>query len=267
MIRLLQIELRKALRFKAIWWLSLLYFGVMAALLFGIEAFINEVVSDAGSNLPITIPGVSLYSFPGIWHNLAYLSSFLKIFMAIIGIILVTNEYNYKTIKQQVLHGLTRAEMFWAKVLLNMTIALFATFVLATISTILGISHTETITWANFTKKLSFLLAYFYEVFAYISMGFMIATLVHRSGFAIGILMLYAFIIDPIADYKLPDGWGDFLPAHAIGQVIQIPNSQLMRLFGIEFQEYVAMRDILISGMWILIFHGIVFWYYKKKDL
>ena len=267
MFRLLHIELKKALKFKAIWWLALLYFGVMAALLFGIEAFINEVVSDAGNNLPITIPGVSLYSFPNVWHNLTYLASFLKIFMAIIGIILVTNEYNYKTIKQQVLHGLTRYEMFWAKVLLNMTIALFATFVLATIATILGFSHTETITWANFTKKISFLLAYFYEIFAYLSMALMIATLVHRSGFAIGILMLYAFIIDPIADYKLPDGWGEFLPAQAIGHVIQIPNSQLMKLFGIEFQEYVAIKDLLLSGIWILIFHGIVLWYYKKKDL
>ena len=267
MFRLLQIEIKKALGFKAIWWLSLLYFGVIAAMLFGVEAFINEVVTDAGKNLPIQIPGVSLYSFPGVWHNLAYLASFLKIFMAIIGIILVTNEYSYKTIKQQVLHGLSRYELFWAKVLLNMTIALFATFVLALIAGILGFRNTETITLAAFTAKLSFLLAYFFEVFAYLSMALMIATLVHRSGFAIGILMLYAFIIDPIVDYKLPNDWGDFLPATAIGHIIQLPNSQLMKLFGIEFQEFVAIRDILIAGGWILIFNGIVFWYLKKKDL
>ncbi len=267
MFRLLQIEIKKALNFKAIWWLSLLYFGVMAVMLFGVEAFINGVVSDAGENLPITIPGVSLYSFPNVWHNLAYLASFLKIFMAIISIILVTNEYSYKTIKQQVLHGLSRYELFWAKVLLNLSIALFATFVLAIIAAILGFRNTETVTWANFTEKISFLLAYFYEIFAYISLGFVIATLVHRSGFAIGILMLYAFIIDPILDYKLPGNWGDYLPVQSIGDTIQLPNSQLMRLFGIEFQEYVATNDILIAGAWILVFHLIVLWYYKKKDL
>lgn len=267
MFRLLQIELKKALGFRAIWWLALLYFGVIATMLFGVETFINDVVKDAGKNLPIQIPGVSLYSFPGVWHNMTYLASFLKIFMAIISIILVTNEFSYKTIKQQVLHGLTRYELFWSKVILNLTIAFFATFVIGIISFVLGVRNTEALTWAAMTGKLSFLLAYFYEVFAYLSFALMIATLVHRSGFAIGILMLYAFIIDPILDYKLPNDWGDFLPITAIGHIIQLPNSQLMKLFGIEFQQFVAMRDILISGAWILILNGIVFWYLKKKDL
>lgn len=267
MYRLLQIEIKKALGFRAIWWLGLLYFAVIATMLFGVEAFINEVVTDAGKNLPISIPGVSLYSFPGIWHNLTYLASFLKIFMAIISIILITNEFSYKTIKQQVLHGLSRYELFWSKVILNLTISFFATAVIATIILILGFSHTEEITWAVFSGKFSFLLAYFYEVFAYLSFAFMIATLVHRSGFAIGILMLYAFIIDPILDYKIPNDWGDFLPITAIGHIIQLPNSQLMKLFGIEFQTIVNIKDILISGGWIVIFNSVVFWYLKKKDL
>lgn len=267
MFRLLQIEIKKALGFRAIWWLALLYFAVMATMLFGVEAFINEVVTDAGKNLPISIPGVSLYSFPGIWHNLAYLASFLKIFMAIISIILITNEYSYKTIKQQVLHGLTRYELFWSKVILNLTISLFATLVIAVIVLILGIKNTEVLTWSLMTQKISFLLAYFYEVFAYLSFAFLIAALVHRSGFAIGILMLYAFIIDPILDYRLPNDLGDYLPITAIGHILQLPNSQLMKLFGIEFQEFIAIKDILISGAWILITNSVVFWYWKKKDL
>jgi len=95
----------------------------------------------------------------------------------------------------------------------------------------------------------------------------MIATMVHRSGFAIGILMLYAFIIDPILDYKIPNDWGDFLPITAIGHIIQLPKSQLMNLFGIEFQTFVNIRDILISGGWIVLFNSVVFWYLKKRDL
>lgn len=267
MFRLLQIEIKKALGFRAIWWLALLYFAVMATMLFGVEAFINEVVSDAGSNLPISIPGVSLYAFPGVWHNMAYLASFLKIFMAIISIILITNEYSYKTIKQQVLHGLTRSELFWSKVLLNLSISLFATLVIAIIALFLGIRNTEVLTWAVMTQKLSFLPAYFFEIFAYLSFAFLIAAMVHRSGFAIGILMLYAYIIDPILDYKLPYDWGDYLPITSIGHILQLPNSQLIKLFGIEFQEFIAWKDIIISGAWILITNSLVFWYWKKKDL
>ncbi len=266
MFRLLQIELIKSLRFKAIWWLSLLYFGVIMTMLFGVEAFINEVVTDAGKNLPIQIPGVSLYYFPDVWHNLTYLASYLKIFLAIISIILVTNEFSYKTVKQQILNGLSRAESFWSKVLLNVMIALFATFVIGLVVTILGLKNTPEMSWALFTGKSSFLLAYFYEIFAYLSIAFLIATLVHRSGFAIGILMLYAFIIEPIISYKLPLDYGDYLPIASFGNIIQIPNSQLMKIFGIEFQTFVSITDIMIAGVWILVFHGIIFWYYKKKD-
>jgi len=266
MFRLIQIELIKALRFKAIWWLSLLYFGVIITLLFGVETFINDVVSDAGNNLPISIPGVSLYSFPNVWHNLTYLASFLKIFLAIISIILITNEFSYKTVKQQILNGLSRQESFWSKVLLNVLISLFATFVIATVVILLGLKNTPELTWVLFSKKINFLSAYFYETFAYLSLAFLIATLVHRSGFAIGILMLYAFIIEPIISYKLPLNYGDYLPVTSFGNIIQLPNSQLMKLFGIEFQQYIGLSDVLIAGAWITVFHAIIFWYYQKKD-
>lgn len=266
MLRLIKIELIKSLRFKAIWWLSLLYFAVIMTMLFGIEAFINEVVTDTGKNLPITIPGVSLYYFSDIWHNLTYLASYLKIFLAIISIILITNEFSYKTVKQQILNGLSRSESFWSKVLLNIMIALFATFTIGLVVIILGVKNTTDLSWTLFITKSSFLLAYFYEIFAYLSIAFLIATLVHRSGFAIGILMLYAFIIEPILAYKLPLDYGDYLPVTSIGNILQIPNSQLMKLFGIEFQEFVATSDILISGSWVIIFHIIIYFYYKMKD-
>jgi len=113
---------------------------------------------------------------------------------------------------------------------------------------------------------ISFLFAYFMEVFAYISFAFLLATVVHRSGFAIGILLLYSYIIEPILAYKLPLGWGDYLPITSIGNIIQIPNSRLMRIFGIEFQEYIGFQDIFISGIWILVFHSIIYIYYQKRD-
>ncbi len=266
MFRLLQIELIKALKFKAIWWLGLVYFAVMASILFGVEAFINKVVSDAGNNLPISIPSVSLYSLPDAWHNLTYLASFLKIFLAVISIILVTNEFNYKTVKQQILNGLSRQESFWSKVLLQLMIALFSTAIIAVLVLILGVLHTEELSLGVFLTKSSFLFAYFFEIFSYLSLAFLIATLVHRSGFAIGLLLLYGFVVEPIISYKLPLDYGDYLPISAIGNIIQLPNSQLMKIFGIEFQEYIALNDLLITSAWTILFYAIVYVYYQKKD-
>lgn len=267
MIRLLRIELIKTFNFKALWYLFIIYLLALGLILFGVESFINDIIGDAGRKLPISIPNMSLYSFPLVWHNLAYLSGFFKVFPAIIFIILVTNEYSYKTIRQQVINGLSRNELFYAKILLMLFISLVMGLIVGAYGLVLGIVNTENLDFLTVLKKFEFVLTYSFEVFAYISFGYLIATLVKRSGFAVGVLLLWAYIAEPIIAYKLPGDWGDYLPLRSIGNLIQIPNSQLMKIFGIEFQEFISLNDFLIAFSYVLVFNLIIWLIYKKSDL
>lgn len=267
MPRLLRIELIKAFNFKALWYLFLIYISALGLILFGVETFINDIIGEGGRNLPITLPKMSLYAFPLVWHNITYLSGFFKVFPAIMIIILVTNEYSYKTIKQQVISGLSRNELFFAKFTLILATSILMGIVVGLFGLILGFLHTETLTLSLVLEKSQFIVVYILEVFAYSTFGFLIATLVKRSGFAIGVLLLWAYIAEPIIAYKLPGDWGDYLPLRSIGNLIRIPNSQLMKIFGIEFQEYIASFDVTFALGYSLLFCFIVWVIYKRSDL
>lgn len=267
MLRLLRIEFIKAFNFKALWYLFLIYILALGLILFGVETFINDIIGEGGRNLPITLPKMSLYAFPLVWHNISYLAGFFKVFPAIMIIILVTNEYSYKTIRQQVISGMSRNELFFAKISLMLATSAIMALLVGIFGSILGVLNTETLELKTIVEKSQFILVYMLEVFAYASFGYLIATLVKRSGFAIGVLLLWAYIAEPIIAYKLPGDWGDFLPLRSIGNLIRIPNSQLMKIFGIEFQEYIASGDLFIALAYALLFNLIIWIIYRYTDL
>ncbi len=267
MLRLLRIEFIKAFNFKALWYLFIIYIIALGIILFGVQTFINDIIGEGGRNLPITLPKMSLYAFPLVWHNLTYLAGFFKVFPAIMIIILVTNEYSYKTIRQQVITGLSRNELFFAKVSLILAASFLMALLVGIYGLTLGVLNRETLEFKTVIENSEFLLAYFLEVFAYSSFAYLLATLLKRSGFAVGVLLLWAYIAEPIIAYKLPGDWGDFLPLRSIGNLIQIPNSQLMKIFGIEFQEYIASTDLYLALAYTVFFNLIIWMIYQRADL
>ena len=79
--------------------------------------------------------------------------------------------------------------------------------------------------------------------------------------------LLYYYIVEPVARYKIPDEIGDFLPKKAIGTMIDIPNTAIMRLFGVEFQDYISLTDALVVLAYVVLFAGLSYWIIKKRDL
>jgi hypothetical protein len=80
-------------------------------------------------------------------------------------------------------------------------------------------------------------------------------------------LLLYYYILEPVARYKLPDEVGNYFPKKAIGSLIDIPNTSILRLFGVEFQDYISLIDTLVVVTYILLFGGLSYWILIKRDL
>ncbi len=267
MIRLFKIDYKKIRGSKIFWILSGLYALLIILFFFGIQGFIDDLAEEANKQSPIPLPGLSAYSLPDIWHNLVYIAGYFKIFLGVIVIILITNEYSYKTIRQNIICGFSRWDFLGSKFLTIGIISLAATLLVFIIGIILGLVHTEGVTAALFFSKTEFLLAYFLEVYAFLMMCFLIGLLVKRSGFAIGLLLIYFYIIEPLARWKLPDEVGDFFPKKAIGTLIDVPNTSIMRLFGVEFQDYISIWDALLVVAYIVLFGALSYWIMKKRDL
>jgi len=267
MKRLIRIDFRKYFYNRTFWVLSALYIVLVVFVFVVIESFLNHVMTNVGKNSPITIPGFSLYDFPYVWHNMAFLAGFFKIFLALIVIIFITNEYNYKTIRQNIMSGMSRVEFLFSKVIFVFFIALAVTLVLFLSALLLGYFHTEHITTALVFSKMFFIPAYFLEVFTFLLMAMMFAFLLQKQGLAIGIFALYYYVAEPIIAFRLPEGVARFLPIKMITRLIDVPNSSLMKLFGVNFRETVSWIDVWSCLGYSILFVAAVYFFLKNRDL
>jgi ABC-type transport system involved in multi-copper enzyme maturation permease subunit len=231
------------------------------------ESFLNNVVSNVGKNSPVAIPGFSLYSFPYVWQNMAFIAGFFKIFLALLVIIFITNEYSYKTIRQNVMSGMSRVEFLFSKVIFVFFIALAVTLVLFLSALLLGFFYTEHLTASLVFSKIFFVPAYFLEVFTFLLMAMMFAFVLQKQGLAIGIFALYYYVLEPIIAFKLPNGVERFLPIKMITHLIDVPNSSLMKLFGVNFRETVSWMDIWGCLGYSVLFVAAVYFFLKNRDL
>ena len=267
MIRLLKIEFKKVANNKVFWILLGLYALILGTIFFSIQTVINEFMVDAGKKAPIPVSKISLYEFPAIWQNLTYLAGYFKMILAIIIIIFITNEFSYRTIRQNIITGLSRWDFLVSKLLMVAVISIAATLFLFIIGLILGLTNTPEVKFSMMFENLVFVFTYFLELFAFMNFALLLGILAKRSGFTIGILFLYFYIIEKYINYKLPDNWGDFLPLRAVGKLIDIPNTSLMKIFGLNFRAYVALQDVIVVVLYSVLFIFLMHLILKKRDL
>ena len=158
MIKLFKIEFKKILTYKIFWILTGLYFIFLSVGLLMAEFMINNIVDNTNKQLPIPIPHVTIYFFPWLWQNMAFFATirYVLIFPAIVIIILVTNEFTFKTIRQNVINGMSKAEFLISKLLIIFLISAVMTALLTIGTLIIGISHTSELTFAMVVEKSSF---------------------------------------------------------------------------------------------------------------
>ncbi len=267
MKRLIKIDFRKYARNRTFRILGLLYVVLVVFVFLVTESFLNHVISHVGKGSPVTVPDFSLYSFPYVWHNMTFIAGFFKIFLALIVIIFVTNEYSYKTIRQNIMSGMSRVEFLLSKVIFVFFISFAVTLVLFLTALFLGIFHTEHLTVALVLAKIYFVPAYFLEIFAFLLLAMLFAFVLQKQGLAISVFALYYYVLEPVVAFKLPDAIARFLPIKMITHLIDVPNSSLMKLFGVNFRETVSWTDVWGCAAYSLLFIALVYLFLKNRDL
>jgi hypothetical protein len=116
-------------------------------------------------------------------------------------------------------------------------------------------------------QKTDFLGAYFLELFTFGSLSLLIAFLIKKPGPSIAMLALYYYILEPVVSRILPQEVSRYLPVVSMGNLIDVPNSPLMKMFGISFRDMVSLPDVFISLGWSIVFTGIVILIMRKQDL
>lgn len=278
MLRLLQIELQKLKYNKSAKAISIIYFALICfiALIVSIEFNFGGVkfrVADQG-----------IFNFPFIWHFNTWMAAILKIFLAIVIVSMMANEYSYRTLKQNLIDGLSKKEFVLSKFLTVIVYALVSTIFVFIISMILGLIFSDYNEIGIIFSDMEYLVAYFIKLVGFFSLCLFLGVLVKRSAFAIGFLVIW-WIVEVILfllmkfqffkDTDIAENVTQFFPLSAMSNLIVEPFTRLGAVqsaasqLGEELTKNydVQFLDLGIVIVWTALF---IFWTYailKKRDL
>lgn len=274
MLRLLQIELIKIWNSKSSRFLMICYFGLLTFL------FLFSMVKIDFGDFEFHLAKQGIFDFPYIWHFNTYIADYFKLFLAIVIVSMIANEYSNKTLKQNLIDGLSKKEFVLSKFLTTVLFALISTVMVFIISMILGLIYSSFDEVEIIFSQMEFLPAYFLKLVGFFSICLFFAVLTQKSAFSLGFLTLWYIvesIISGISSYN--DHNLDFLvrilPLKAMGNLIKEPFSRMSGVrtaanqVGMELSnEYgVNLSDVVISSVWIGIFIYLSYRLIQRRDL
>lgn len=278
MLRLLNIEFIKLWNNRASKILILAYFVLLSSV-----ALIASIKFDIGP-IKFHLAEQGVFNFPYIWHFNTYFAATIKFFLAIVIVSMVANEYSNKTIKQNLIDGLSKKEFILSKFFTVAVFALISTLFVFIISLILGLIFSS-ITEAHWIfSDLEYLLAFFVKLLGFFSFCLFIGILIKRSAFALGFLFIW-FVIEKTA-YGLirfeieatKDIWHyitQFFPLESMSNLIKEPITRLGAVkelasqIGetINFNYEVQFHEIIIVLCWTALFIFLSYKLLKRRDL
>lgn len=266
MIRLLKIDLAKLVSYRTFWILLGIYFVVMGAItMSGMEAL--KWLAEKGAQFgEVDIMKVPLYHFPDIWQNLTYVAQYFRLLLGILIIISITNEFSYKTIRQNVIDGLDRFDFLGSKVLMILGLSIISTVFVFLIGLLMGSIYSPEAEMRFMFKHVEFIPAFFMATFNYLLLVMVIALIVKRAGLSIVILLVYPFL-EFMVEVILPESLEfltNYLPYTALSNLIDLP---FPRYIFMEIRDTVAWGDVALNLVYIPVLIAIGYQTIAKKNL
>ncbi|CAM3526798.1 ABC transporter permease [Flavobacterium saliperosum S13] len=279
MKRLLDIELQKLWKNRSSKVLIIAYFILLSFI-----ALIASIKFEFGA-FKLHIAEQGIFNFPYIWHFNTYIAAILKLFLAIVIVSMMANEYSYGTLKQNLIDGMSKKEFIQSKFLTVILFALGSTVFIFIMSLILGYSFSSYNEIGIVFSDLEYLLAYFIKLVAFFSFCLFLGILVKRSAFALGFLFVWN-IIEGISiglmkwnffkDTDVAANVSQFFPLESMSNLIKEPFSRLSVIKNVgetiggkafEKDYTVHYYEILIVLIWTGIFMFMSYKILKKRDL
>jgi ABC-2 type transport system permease protein len=127
------------------------------------------------------------YQFAETWHTTSYFSGWLLVLPAMLIVMLLTNEYSFKTHRQNVIDGWSRLNFVSVKLVQAVVFAAASTLLVIVTAAIFGLFSKGSFSLASF-----YFVGYFFlKALTYNFFAVLISVLVKRTGFAIGLFFVY----------------------------------------------------------------------------
>ncbi len=257
MMRLLRIEIQKLWPNRAFRLLSILYMVAMVIIAVGVMPFLKYLKSriedfDVDGVDPTIIP---FYEFPDIWQNLTAVAIWFKLLLGFSLIYSITNEFSYRTIRQNVIDGMSKAEFVWSKVILAGFLSLASTLTLFVLGLITGLIYSTEISMSLVFEDVHFLLAFFLQLYAFLLFTLFVGTLIKKAIIAMGVLVFWILAVENgfyVWGQVKNQQWIEyFLPVKSINALVHNPFPKYLLM---EVQDFLTFPEFALVLGWGALF-------------
>ncbi|WP_294311488.1 ABC transporter permease subunit [uncultured Chryseobacterium sp.] len=280
MIKLLKLEYYKNLNYRPFKVFTILYFAILIALL-----FIGLVDFDLfGGKVNLKEQGI--YNFPEIWNFTTWIVALLKIFLGLIIVFSISQEFSNRMFKQNTIDGLSRKEFITSKLLTISVFTIFSTIIVFGITMFLGYRYSNTTESAKIFKEIFFIGNYFVKLFTFFCFLMFLSVLLRKSVFVF--LALFVFwigegILSAVEVFMKVKGLqgeqrnqilqNDFfvthlLPLESMSSLIPNPMMRLnmAKMMGMKYEFHYPTESLVACLVWCAIFIFGSYWILRKRD-
>ncbi|MBN1387292.1 MAG: ABC transporter permease subunit [Bacteroidales bacterium] len=235
------------------------------------------------SRIDISVPGFTwrnLFRFPDVWSSFAWVASWFNLLLAILVITIAGNEFSGKTLRQQVMTGLSREEWLAGKGLLILGLAFFGALMVTLAGFIFGFIFTGELNVGIIFEKISILLVYLVQAIGYMVLGLLFISVLRTNALAIILYLLYFIMIEPIIRGLCPAEIRPWFPVKIISHLTPLPeffeitsgealdnNFMTFESIGLVPRQLEGSITIIMALVYISAFGLITYLVVKKRDL
>jgi len=275
MLRLIKLELQKLLLNRA---------SVVLIIISFILPFTVLILSSIKINFfglfTLELGELGIFNFPIIWHITTFFASYFKFFFAIVVVSMIGNEYSNKTLKQNLIDGLSKKEFILSKFYTIVFFSLCATVLIGVATFLIGLYYSSYTEASIIFREIEFLLAYFVKLVGFFSLCLFFGMLLKRSAFALGFLVIL-YILEWIVFWGAYEAFGstdtafkvkNFMPLESMYKLIDQPIQRIaMTKFpgkgDLAYDYTVHWYEIAIVLGWTALFIFLSYRLLKKRDL
>lgn len=266
---LIKTEWLKIKGYRAFWWMA----GIVALSYPGMNYIIYSQVYKRQLNDETMGPILRMignpFAFPEVWHTVAFISSWFVFIPSIVVIMFITNEYTYKTHRQNIIDGWSRKQFMTSKMIDVGVISLLSTILYFVTALLMGVFN-EGGKNPNMWTETKYIGLFFLQVFSQLSIAFLIAFLTRKAFIALGIFLFYFILFEPILvglGRVYANDAARFMPLEISDRLIPLPrmfirNEEDWQNLMSQSNEHLIYTVILVGLTWAL-----CYWLNSKRDL
>lgn len=207
-----------------------------------------------------------LWTFPTVWKFITWSASWFNYILGILIIILTTQEFSNRTLRQHVIDGLSRREVIFSKFLVVLKLAGFATLYVFLTGLVFGLWQSDEI---DLYTNLHFVFLFFIQTVCYFGFVFVVSLLIKRA--AISILIFYGYLfVEMIAGLFLPGNVYAFMPANVMAKLTPMPFLEIITKASADKGRILILDtwQIALVGIgYMLLFYLFAYIRLRRRDL